>query len=251
MLCEFCSGPGYYKRLAVTPIEEIERVLDIYLEQDIKHVTLVDETFLQNKRHARQVIEALHKREMTFSATSRADIFIGKIKELRERGMRSAYLGIESLNNFSLNSVKKGTNSNQVLQVFRELVENDSFAFATYMIGFDHDTVENVKENIEKLSAIEGLFAVQFWLVTPFPGTPFYDRLDREGKIINKNWKDYDAVHMISRHPHMSTEEIEDLLRYAVRNHCTPLNIRKQKVLRAWDKYEKMAKTEALETLAS
>ncbi len=249
MSCEFCSGPGFYKRLIVTPIEEIERILDIYLKQDIRHVTLVDETFLQNNSHAKKVIEALHKRGMTFSATSRADMFLGNIKELREKGLRSVYVGIESLNNLSLKSIKKGTSSNQIIQLFNELIENDSFAFGTYMIGFEHDSVENVKENIEKLNALEGLFAVQFWLTTPFPGTAFYDRLNRQGLIINKNWRDYDAVHMIWKHPHMSTEEIENLLRYAVRNHCHPLNIRKQKILRAWDKfdreqYARMSKTQ-------
>ncbi len=242
LTCEFCSGPKYYKKLLVTPIEEIERVLDIYLDQDIRHITLVDETFLQNRNHAKKVIEAMHKRQMTFSATSRADFFVGKIKELRGKGLRSVYIGMESLNDLSLTSVKKGTSPNQIIQLFKELVENDSFAFTTYMIGFEHDTINNVKENIEKLNQIEGLFAVQFWLVTPFPGSSFYDRLDRQGLIINKNWKDYDAVHMIWKHPNMSTEEIEKLLRYAVRNYCNPLNIRKQKVLKAWDKFEKSEK---------
>jgi radical SAM superfamily enzyme YgiQ (UPF0313 family) len=241
MLCEFCSGPPYYKRLVVTPMEEIERVLDIYLEREIKHISLVDETFLQNREHARKVLNAIHRRGMTFSATSRADIFIGNIKELRDMGMRSIYTGIESLNNLSLDSVKKGTNPNHFIRLFKELVENDSFGFATYMIGFEHDTIENVKENIEKLKAIEGLFAVQFWIVTPFPGSVFYDRLDKEGLIVNKNWEDYDAVHLIWKHPRLSPEETLDLMKYAVRNHCHPLNIRKQKVLRAWDRFERGA----------
>lgn len=238
MSCEFCSGPPFYKRLLITPIEEIERVLDIYLEHDIKHITLVDETFLQDRSHVKKVLEVLYKRGMTFSATSRADLFLGNIKELREKGLRSIYTGIESLNNLSLGSVKKGTNSHHVIQLFKELVENDSFAFATYMIGFEHDTVENVKENIEKLNAIEGLFAVQFWIVTPFPGSIFYDRLDKKGLITNKNWQDYDAVHLIWEHPHLSPEQTVDLVKYAVRNHCHPLNVRKRKILKAWDKFE-------------
>ena len=239
MTCEFCSGPAFYNHLVVTPIEEVERVLDVYLEQDIRHVTLVDETFLQNQSHSKKVLEALHNRRMTFSATSRADMFIGNIKELREKGLRSIYVGIESLNDSSLNSIKKGTSSSQNVQLFKELKENNSFAFGTYMIGFEHDTEENVKENIEKLNAINEIFAVEFWLATPFPGTIFFDRLDKQGLIINKNWKEYDAVHMVWQHPHMSVEEIENLQRYAVRNHCHPLNIRKQKILRAWDKFDK------------
>jgi radical SAM superfamily enzyme YgiQ (UPF0313 family) len=244
MTCEFCSGPLYYKRLAVTPIEEVERVLDIYRERGVVHISIVDEFFLQNNEHARKVLYAIHKRGMTFSATSRADVFIGKIKELRHFGMRSVYTGIESLNLLSLDSVRKGTNPNHVIRLFKELVENESFAFATYMIGFEHDTVENVKENIEKLKAIEGLFAVQFWIVTPFPGSVFYDRLDRDGLIVNKNWEDYDAVHLTWKHPTLKPEETLDLMKYAVRNHCHPLNIRKQKVLRAWDKFERQAREE-------
>lgn len=241
MACEFCSGPRYYQRIVKTPIEEVERVLDTYLKMDIRHITLVDETFLQNAAHARKVIEAMHKRGMTFSATSRADLFRGNIKALREKGMRSIYLGIESLNDLSLDSVKKGTSSSHIMQVFNELIKNDSFAFATYMIGFENDTPQNVKENLEKLKAIKGLFAVQFWITTPFPGTPFYERLDGEGKIINKNWEDYDAMHMIWQHPHMSPGEVESLLEYAIRNYCNSSDIKKKKILRAWEKYEKAA----------
>ena len=244
MSCEFCSGPRYYKHVDVTPIEEVERVLDVYREMEIKHISIVDELFLQRRAHARKVLEAIHKRGMTFSATSRADVFLGNIKELREKGLRSVYIGIESLNDYSLDSVKKGTNSAHVFNLFKELVANDSFAFGTYMIGFEHDTVDNVKENIEKLNYIEGLFAVEFWLVTPFPGTVFYETLDRQGKITDKNWEDYDAVHQIWRHPHISNEEIEDLLRYAVRHHCNPVNIRKMKVLRKWDRFEERERAE-------
>jgi radical SAM superfamily enzyme YgiQ (UPF0313 family) len=240
MSCEFCSGPRYYKHVSVTPIEEIERVLDVYLEKDIKHISIVDELFLQKKSHARKVLDAIHRRGMTFSATSRADVFSSHIKELREKGLRSVYIGIESLNDLSLHSVKKGIHSNHIIRLFKELVANGCFAFGTYMIGFEHDTVENVKENIEKLNVIEGLFAVEFWLVTPFPGTVFYENLDRKGKITSKNWEDYDAVHQIWRHPHMSNEEIEDLLRYAVKHHCNPINIRKIKLLRKWDKFEQL-----------
>ncbi len=237
--CSFCSGPRYYERLDITPLDEIERLLDIYMEQGIKHITVVDETFLQNKEHAKKVIQFLHKRNLTWTCTSRVDTLLGNIGELKQFGLQNVYIGIESMNDVSLKNARKGEHASQTAALLKELESYGSFAFGTYMICFENETADSIKENVEKLNMFKSLYGVVFWIVTPFPETDDYEQLDKKGLIIDKDWSHYDALHLVKWHPTITPKEARELLKYCVKNHCHESNVRKKKILRAWDKCEK------------
>lgn len=240
--CSFCSGPQYYQRLDYTSIEEVNKLLDIYLENGVKHISVVDETFLQNKSHAKKVIDALHKRNLTWNCTSRVDILQGNIAELTEYGLMNVYIGIESMNSLSLKLVKKGETPNQTVALLRELERQNQFALSTYMICFDNDSKESIKKDIEKLGNFKSLYSVVFWIATPFPRTEYYDECKLAGQIVDTNWKHYDVLHLVKKHPTISRKEARELLVYCVKNHCHDLNIRKAKILRKWEKLERQGK---------
>jgi len=236
--CSFCSGPRYYKRRAVTSIEEVERILDVYRDKGIRHITVVDETFFQAPNHARQVIRALKERGLTFTCTSRADVILKNFDELKENGLQNVYIGIESMDDRSLASVRKGMRSSLTETLLKRLEACGSFAFGTYMLCLENDTAESICEAAEKLSSFPSLYGVVFWIATPFPGTDFYDQLEVAGHILDREPKHYDALHLVHRHPHIVTAQARELLLYCVKRHCHEQNIRKAKVLRKWRELE-------------
>jgi len=239
MPCTFCSGPNYYKRLDMTPLDKISSLLDAYRKEGVCHVTVVDETFLQNARHAKDVIRLLREKEMTWTCTSRVDRLVGNIADLRAMGLQNVYIGIESLDGVSLDSVKKGIGALQTVALLAELEKCGVNAFGTYMVCLENDSPESVMENVAKLSAFKALYSLVFWITTPFPGTEFYDEMERDGRLVDKDWKHYDALHLVTRHPRISPHEARSLLEYCIRNHCHELNLRKAKILRKWSRYEK------------
>jgi pyruvate-formate lyase-activating enzyme len=236
--CTFCSGPRYYKRLAPTPIHETERILDFYRERGIRHITVVDETFLQRPQLAKEVIRAIHGRGMTWTCTSRVDVLRKYVEELCGLGLANVYVGIESMNEMSLKMVNKRNTPNATAALLYRLEELGRFAFGTYMICMDNDSEESVKEDIEKLHKFQALYGVVFWITTPFPGTEMWDKMDAEGRIIDKDWKKYTALHLVHKHSHFTPEQARDLLYYCVRTHCHPMNLRKEKIIRKWKKLE-------------
>jgi hypothetical protein len=237
--CNFCSGPRYYRKLAVTPNNEIERVLDYYLSRDIRHVTVVDETFLQRVDQAKEVIALLEKRGMSWTCTSRVDVMLRHLEELSQHGLKNTYMGIESMNDVSLKNVRKCSSSNTTAALLNRMHELGHFAFGTYMVCMDNDTEESVKEDIAKLAEFEALYGVIFWITTPFPGTDLWDDMDKDGRIFDKDWKKYTALHLVHNHPNFTPESARKLLYHCVRTHCHPLNFRKEKILRRWAKVEK------------
>lgn len=234
--CLFCSGPKYYKELSITPIEEIINLLDTYREREIKHISIIDQTFLQYKEHAKKVIDSLHKRNLSWDCTSRVDLLQGRIKELKELGLTTVGIGIESLNDVSLQDIEKGETVNQTISLLRELESNRSLAVGTYMICLDNDDVETTKEAVEKLDGFKALFSVIFWIATPFPGTEYYNRSKQAGRIIDTNWEHYNLLHLVKKHPTISPDEARKLHVYCVKNHCHALNIRKKMILKKWEK---------------
>jgi radical SAM superfamily enzyme YgiQ (UPF0313 family) len=132
--------------LALTTETEIDRILDFYLSRGIRHITVVDETFLQRVDEAKRIIAAMEKRGMSWTCTSRIDVLLRHVDELAEHGLKNVYVGIESMNDVSLKMVRKCSSANKTANLLNRLHELGSFAFGTYMICMDNDTEESVKE---------------------------------------------------------------------------------------------------------
>jgi hypothetical protein len=236
--CNFCSGPRYYRKLAFTSVPEVERILDFYKSRGIDHITVVDETFLQRLDYAREVIAAMEKREMSWTCTSRIDVLLRNVEELAEHGLKNVYIGIESMNEVSLKNVRKCSSTNATATLLHRLHELGRFAFGTYMICMDNDTEESVKEDVAKLAEFEALYGAIFWITTPFPGTDLWDVMDAQGRIVDRDWKKYTALHMVNSHPNFTPESARKLLYWCVKTHCNPINFRKAKIVRRWNKLE-------------
>ncbi|MCD6109022.1 MAG: DUF4070 domain-containing protein, partial [Thermoplasmata archaeon] len=75
------------------------------------------------------------------------------------------------------------------------------------IFGFDNDTPEIFDETIEQLYEW-GVDAAEINILTPFPGTPLYDRLEREGRILTKDWSKYTQVDVVFQPKHMTPKEL-------------------------------------------
>lgn len=229
--CEFCSSPVFYPQTDVISDDEIERVLDIYKRMDINYIDIGDETFLQNPVQARKVIDLIHRRDMKWFCTSRADLLLGLVKELKEKGFNSVYIGIESMNNKNLREQEKGQGIEKVVNVLNELKQNGISSSGTYMLGLWQDTPASIKEDLKKLAELP-LNILIFLLFTPYPELPLYKKWKEKGLIINNNWNDYDGMHLVFRHPSMTPEQAREIFEYAVCQIYSPYNYNKRRVLR-------------------
>jgi radical SAM superfamily enzyme YgiQ (UPF0313 family) len=228
--CRFCSTPIFSSQTDEISMAEIERLLDIYRNMDIDYVIIADETFLQDRVQAKRVIGSLHKRNMKWFCTSRADLLFGRVKELRENGLDGVYLGIESMQNVNLKVHKKGESTQTLIEVLNELKQSNVSASGTYMLGFNNDTVSSIMKDLEMLNRLP-LYVLVFLVLTPYPELPLYREWKRSGLISNDNWQDYDGMHLVFRHPSINPEEMRKVFEYAVCNIYSPFNYNKRRAL--------------------
>jgi hypothetical protein len=212
--CSFCPTPWFTGKGRQPPITGLDDVLDTYQKMDANPVIIYDETFLAHKKNSEMVINELAKRNLQWVCLTRADRILGRVKDLRKRGLQTAVIGVESLRDHNLSYIAKKENSALIKEVIRELTANNCYANGTYMLGFPKDTVKSMKEDIDIL-ATWGFFLVQFTILTPFPGTPLYKELSPH--IVSHDWDHYDSYHLVWDHPCLTPAEAREILYYALK----------------------------------
>ena len=81
-----------------------------------------------------------------------------------------------------------------------------------FIFGFDTDTPAVFEQTLRKIQELK-IDVVDFSLLTPFPGTALFKKLDSQGRILTKEWKDYNMGHAVFQPTHMTPKELEEGIR--------------------------------------
>ncbi|MEA2046324.1 MAG: radical SAM protein [Euryarchaeota archaeon] len=225
--CRFCQTSAFCNKPSVIPIESIERLLSYYRDLGVKIVLIEDENFGVLQKHADEVVQLLEKYEMLWGCMVRADFLQKKADEWivsyeenqrngKFTGFGGAAVGIESFHQSTLDGVKKKETAADIMGVLQKLKEHGLATVGYYMIGFENETVESIRADIEKLASLR-LDLTQVCVVTPLPLTPLWDDIDEKYGIFEKDYHKFDGKHLVWNHPNISPTEMEQLIDWAVR----------------------------------
>jgi radical SAM superfamily enzyme YgiQ (UPF0313 family) len=218
--CNFCQTPVFCSKPNIIPLKSIDRVLAYYKENGINVVLIEDENFGCNRRHADAVVELLDKYQMVWGCMARADYLRKKIDDWAEMrrqngrhvaGFGGAAIGIENLHQERLDEIKKKEGTEDILETIRMLQKHGLGTVGYYMIGFETDTKESLKEDILKLAALK-LDITQICVITPLPQTPLWTEIEQKYGIWDHDYHNYDGKHMVWNHPHIKPSEFQSIL---------------------------------------
>lgn len=207
--CEFCVVPTAWGRRPIQkPVHEV--VADIR-QHGARKLIFVDLNLIANRAYAKELFTALIPLRLQWYGLSTVLLVDDpELLELAERsGCKGLLMGLESLSVTNLKGNRKGFNSPEHFARVVERLHAHGIALqGCFVFGLDDDHPDIFLKTAE--------FAVQakidlprFAVVTPFPSTPLYQRLEREGRILTKNWELYDAQHVVFQPRHMSVEELQ------------------------------------------
>jgi radical SAM superfamily enzyme YgiQ (UPF0313 family) len=77
----------------------------------------------------------------------------------------------------------------------------------SFVLGFDHDR-SNVFETTVRWIEEQRLECATFHILTPYPGTPLFEQIQREGRLLHKRWELYDTGHVVFQPKHMTPDEL-------------------------------------------
>ena len=208
--CEFCSVTRFFgKSFRFKPIENIIKEMETLKR---RMTFFVDDNIIGNPRYAKKLFEALIPLNIKWFSQSSVNIAHDDelLKVAAESGCICLFVGFESLSQANLKEIGKSPNEvGFYREAIKKLHDYGISVEGAFIFGFDHDKPTVFRETVDFAKDTD-LDMAQFGILTPFPGTALYDRLESSGRITNRDWANYDVAHVVSQPKLMTPKELWD-----------------------------------------
>ncbi len=225
--CDFCSVGAIWKRFQKRPVADVIR--------DIKAVprrrfVLNDVSPFDDIEYAKELLTAMIPLKKTWGglATTRITDDPELFELLQKSGCSYLLLGFESVNQRALNTIHKGFNRSASYQeVMTRLHKANIIVQGCFVFGFDNDQADVFQATVQEVQDLK-IDIPRYSLYTPYPGTPLFRRLEKEGRILSYDWGDYDTMHVVIRPKQMTPVELYEGLRWSYKETFKFSNILKR-----------------------
>jgi len=209
--CDFCykdaffeGGKSFYTQRVDAALAEIERLPG-------RHLYFLDDHLLGNQKFASALFEGMKGMNRVFQGASTINaVLLGNlIEKAAEAGLRSLFVGFETLNGNNLAQSNKkqniGQDYNQAIKRLHRLgvMINGSFVF-----GLDDDDNSVFMRTVE-WAVKNALTTCTFHILTPYPGTRLFKKMEEDGRILHRNWDLYDTRHVVYRTAGLDERELK------------------------------------------
>ncbi|MFH0778565.1 MAG: radical SAM protein [Candidatus Eisenbacteria bacterium] len=236
--CSFCSvsrffGRSYRMRPIEDVVSEIKRLRGDSLAR--RFFGFLDDNIVGDKRYSSQLFQRLTQLDIIWAGQATLDVVSmpGMVPLMAKSGCRALFIGLESSNPLSLTEAKKKwLRPDEFRKKIRFLHDHGIMVEGAFIVGFDSDENTVFEETVEFADKI-GLDAAQFSILTPFPGTELYNKLDGEGRIFERDWSKFGVDEVVYQPKRISPEKLQDGYHWAWREFYSRRKIAKR-VLRAY-----------------
>lgn len=206
--CEFCVAPAAWGRKQYQ--KPVDWVINDIRQFGQKKLIFVDLNLISDKQYARELFTKLIPLNVQWFGLS--TVLLAHDTDLMElvarSGCKGLLLGLETVSSESLRDAKKRFNSSvDFKQVIANLHHLGISVQGCFVFGLDHDT-PNVFDATVEFALDAGIDLPRFAVLTPFPGTPLYRRLESEQRILTRDWELYDGQHVVFQPRNMSVQEL-------------------------------------------
>jgi len=238
--CDFCQVSRFFgNRYRTRPLKEIARELDImfgagpvmapwvkrplsFISRDLPYflkrrlVYIIDNNVVSNRHFSIELLSLLKDYDLLW--WGHAPVSIADDGELLQffanSGCIAVNIGFESLSSKNLNIMKKRFNKPYK---YREAVKKihgyGIGIMGTFIVGLDDDDPGVFQRTLDFIVETQLDWALTF-IMTPYPGTESFERMEREGRILTRNWEKYDSLNTVYQPLLMSVEEVEKGMRW-------------------------------------
>jgi radical SAM superfamily enzyme YgiQ (UPF0313 family) len=227
--CDFCSVVVMYRHgLRKRPIAEVAAE---YGSFHGKRIIFWDDNIAADKEYAKQLFGAIAPYRKWWS--SQATLNAAQDEEFLDLAARSGckqlFFGLESISQSSIWEVGKGFNRvDDYARLVKRVHAHGIVVQAGIVFGFDNDTPEIFSNTLDFLEEA-GVENATFKILTPYPGTPLFRRLDAQGRILTRDWRKYNGrTEVVFRPSQMSVDDLLAGYRYANRRFYSLSSIAKR-----------------------
>ena len=213
--CEFCTvtqffGRSYRHKSHEQVVREIEA-----MDRDRfrgNEVFFCDDNIVANRKFLMRMCDDITPFKLNWYAQSTAAVADDDevLDKLEQSGCKVLFVGFDSLNQESLESIDKGHNTvEKYATVVKKFHDHGISIHGSFMFGFDHDDIDVFKKFLDFGMKVK-LDAAFLTVVTPFPGTRIHERLKNEGRIFDFDWEHYDISTVVYKPARLSVKDLQE-----------------------------------------
>jgi len=208
--CIFCSISNMKFRYLFKR-RKIEDVIKEIKSYSVKSFAFFDDSLTIDPEYTKKLFKEVAKLNKRFIAYGNINV-LGKDEELlklaQDAGCSGWMVGFESVSKKSLKSIGKKTNIVETYKTHvKKIHEYGMSIIGFFVFGFDYDTIDIFDDTTEMIDHCE-IDAPLPFILTPFPGTPLFDQLDSQGRIITKDWYKYNLGNVVFQPKNLTPEEL-------------------------------------------
>jgi len=210
--CDFCykdafftGGKSFYTQVVDDALAEIERLPG-------QHLYFLDDHLLGNAKFAASLFDGMTGMNRLFQGASTVDAILrgNLIEKAANAGLRSLFVGFET---FSASNLRQSNKKQNLEKDYAKAVNrlhslgimiNGSFVF-----GLDDDDKEVFRRTVD-WSVTHSITTSTYHILTPYPGTKLYADMEKEGRILTRNWDLYDTRNVVYRTARITPEELKE-----------------------------------------
>jgi radical SAM superfamily enzyme YgiQ (UPF0313 family) len=210
-ICDFCykvaffeGGRGFYTQRVDAALAEIERLPG-------RHLYFLDDHLFGDARFASALFDAMRGMGRLWQAAGTVSSVLrpGLLEKAAACGLRSLFVGFETLNPAALRAQRKAQNLHRDYgAAIRRLHDLGVMVNGSFVFGMDEDD-ESVFDRTVEWAIDNGMETATFHILTPYPGTALFQRMEAEGRILHRDWDLYDTRHVVFRTRLMTAGALE------------------------------------------
>ncbi len=217
MSCNFCAVTNFFGgHYRTKPLELIERLVG-QVRPTRKRLALknmvffVDDNIVGSRHHCKELLSMLKAHQIQWVGqasitVTRDDEILKLMSETRCLGL---LIGLESLSDKTLAECGKRVNRpSDYIAAVDKLHRYGIGVKASFIVGFDNDD-SGIFDQMARFIMHSNLDSVYFSILTPYPGTRFFDQMERDGRILHHDWEQYDTAHVVFQPARMSAEQLQ------------------------------------------
>jgi radical SAM superfamily enzyme YgiQ (UPF0313 family) len=215
--CAFCYKDGFFsggRSFYVQPVEdalaEIERLPG-------RHLYFLDDHLFGHPAFAAALFDGMRGMGRLWQAAGTVDAVLrpGLVEKAVACGLRSLFVGLETLSAEGLRAQGKRQNlGRDYAETVRRLHGLGVMVNASFVFGFGEDDVSVFERTVE-WAIRQGVETATFHVLTPYPGTALFQRMETAGRLLHRDWDLYDTRHAVFRPARMTPRQLEEGYRRA------------------------------------
>ncbi len=212
--CEACSIPRLFGcTLRRRPVDEV--VADV-ASIPFPEVYVADDTLMLQtatmRAYTAELFQALEPLEKSLFVTSTLSLNSDPIllSTMAAAGVRSLYLvfGFDPVSRQALTRGSSRRVWNRALDLLKVIEQSGIHVFASFALGGDWQD-PGIFDRVIALSRAADLDLAEFFVVTPYPGTPFWESVSKEDRLLGRPWEEFNGAHVVHRPAGMSVDQLD------------------------------------------